>query len=114
MFRFLCFSRYTKPVVAATVSAQKYNPEGKLSSDIGVSHLSDKLRGITQAIVGVLAPLPQSGDMYLQDEEGSGSEYQEVPEGKSKYPHDDEEETNPDEEGSGSGDGPIGKVLLYM
>lgn len=57
----------------------------------------------------MLAPPLQSGDMYLQDEEGSGSEYVED---KSKYPHDDEEDNSPNEEGSGSGEGPLGKINI--
>ncbi|KAK6633257.1 hypothetical protein RUM44_003858 [Polyplax serrata] len=89
---------YTKAVVAASVNAQKYNPEVKFSSDLGVNHLSEKLRSIRQAILGVLSTPPES-DMYLRDEEGSGSGY---PTDSSRFP-DDDDEAYGDVEGSGSG-----------
>lgn len=60
-----------------------------------------------QAILGVLSSPPES-DMYLRDEEGSGSGY---PTDKSRYP-DDDEETYGDGEGSGSGYSEIGKTKI--
>ncbi|KAL0281403.1 UNVERIFIED_CONTAM: hypothetical protein PYX00_002400 [Menopon gallinae] len=90
---------YTKVVISASVSAQRYNPEFKLSTEISMSHLSEKLRSVRQAIMGVLSP-PLSNDMYLRDEEGSGSGY---PTDRGRYPDDDDDETNIDGEGSGSG-----------
>nr|CAD7207645.1 unnamed protein product [Timema douglasi] len=44
---------YTKTVVAASVSAQKYNPEltwSQRTQDIRIAQLSDKLRHIRQVI----------------------------------------------------------------
>jgi hypothetical protein len=49
-FHYACY-RYTKTVVAATVDAQKYNPEltwTQRSPDPRIAQLSDKLRHIRQ------------------------------------------------------------------
>lgn len=60
---------------------------------------------LSQAILGVLSTPPES-DMYLRDEEGSGSGY---PTDSSRFP-DDDDEAYGDVEGSGSGYSEIGEL----
>lgn len=63
-FHYICF-RYTKTVVAATVDAQKYNPEltwTQRSPDPRIAQLSDKLRHIRQ--VGVPYQVHLSSYLY--------------------------------------------------
>ncbi|XP_021928837.1 glypican-5 [Zootermopsis nevadensis] len=97
---------YTKTVVAATVNAQKYNPEliwTQRSPDPRIAQLSDKLRHIRQVVLSQLTLAPES-DSYLQDEEGSGSGHPPV----SQWIDDGEpEDPNWPYEGSASGDNPL-------
>lgn len=73
--------------------------------DVNYRTNSDNCFLRAQAILVVLSP-PVSNEMYLRDEEGSGSGY---PTDRGRYP-DDDEETNIDGEGSGSGYSEIGRL----
>ncbi|XP_023725864.1 division abnormally delayed protein-like [Cryptotermes secundus] len=101
---------YTKTVVAATVDAQKYNPEltwTQRSPDPRIAQLSDKLRHIRQVVLSQLTLAPES-DSYLRDEEGSGSGHPPV----TQWIDDGEpEDPNWPDEGSASGDSPLPPVL---
>ncbi|XP_063224262.1 glypican-5 [Bacillus rossius redtenbacheri] len=91
---------YTKTVVAASLSAQKYNPElawTQRSPDARIAQLSDKLRHIRQVVLTQLTQSPESDSLLAEEGSGSGS----FPAG-----HFDDEDQNLDwsEQGSGSGD----------
>ncbi|KAJ9594293.1 hypothetical protein L9F63_014298, partial [Diploptera punctata] len=93
---------YTKTVVAATVNAQKYNPEltwTQRTPDPRIAQLSDKLRHIRQVVLSQLTLAPES-DSYIRDEEGSGSGHSPV----TQWNEDDEQDPNWPDEGSASGE----------
>lgn len=101
---------YTKTVVAATVNAQKYNPEltwTQRSPDPRIAQLSDKLRHIRQVVLSQLTLAPES-DSYLRDEEGSGSGHPPVTQW---YDDGEAEDPNWPDEGSASGDNPLPPVF---
>ncbi|XP_034231982.1 division abnormally delayed protein [Thrips palmi] len=70
---------YTKTVVAASVSAQRYNPElpwGSHGATEAIPHLGDQLRHLRQLVLSQLAELatvPES-DSFVRDEEGYEAE----------------------------------------
>jgi hypothetical protein len=101
---------YTKTVVAATVNAQKYNPEltwTQRSPDPRIAQLSDKLRHIRQVVLSQLTLAPES-DSYVRDEEGSGSGHTPITQW---YDDGEAEDPNWPDEGSASGDNPIPPVF---
>lgn len=100
---------YTKTVVAATVNAQKYNPEltwTQINPDPRIAQLSDKLRHIRQVVLSQLTLAPES-DSFLRDEEGSGSGHSSV----TQWTDDEETDSSWLEEGSASGDNPLPPVI---
>nr|CAD7413724.1 unnamed protein product [Timema cristinae] len=93
---------YTKTVVAASVSAQKYNPEltwSQRTQDIRIAQLSDKLRHIRQVVLMQLTQAPES-ESYMRDEEGSGSGHPPV----TQWADDEDQNSEWVDQGSGSGD----------
>ena len=104
-------------MVAATASAQRYNPElpwSQRGADPRIAHLGDKLRHLRQLVLAQLAQLAQTpeSDSFVRDEEGSGSGH----DGEAQWTTDDEDR-NPvpwSEQGSGSGDEPIGEQMRYI
>ncbi|XP_049800176.1 glypican-5-like [Schistocerca nitens] len=95
---------YTKTVVASSVTAQKYNPEltwTPYNPDARIAELSDKLRHIKQVVVSQLTETPPALS-FTHYEEGSGSGQE--PGGG----WDAEQDGGWRDDGSGSGDIPIG------
>lgn len=100
--------------MAATANAQRYNPElpwSQRGTDPRIAHLGDKLRHLRQLVLSQLAQLAQTpeSDSFVRDEEGSGSGH----DGEAQWTTDDEDR-NPvpwSEQGSGSGDEPIGEQM---